>query len=275
MESVVELKWLYEHLKDEDLVIIDTRFNLADPSEGRDAYIKAHIPGAYYFDLEKDLSGEVAQHGGRHPLPDPQELALKLGVAGIDETKKVIVYDDQGGQYAPRLWWLLRYYGHDQVAVLDEGYSAWVEKGYPTTEAVPEAKTNLFVAVPDQEMIRTMVDVKKRGIEPLIDSRAPDRYRGENETMDPKAGHIPGARNFFWGDNVRQNKWLSPSALADRFHALKQADSVTVYCGSGVTACANILAMTRAGLQNVKLYPGSWSDWISYNNNPIETTPSS
>ena len=271
MDSIVSLEWLYQHLQDSSLVIIDSRFDLSDPSSGEKAYHTGHIPGAVYFDLERDLSSPVQEHGGRHPLPDLKQLAEKLGQAGIDQTTQVVVYDDQGGMFAPRLWWLLNYLGHDKVAVLDEGYSAWVEKGYPTTQDIPEPKANVFKVNIQEDWTRTVEEIKALDGEPLIDSRSPDRFRGENETMDPKAGHIPGASNLFWQDNLDGKKWLSPEQLKARFEALKAAESVTVYCGSGVTACANILAMKRAGLKNVKLYPGSWSDWVSYPDNPVET----
>ncbi|GGE50196.1 thiosulfate sulfurtransferase [Pullulanibacillus camelliae] len=274
MEEIISLNWLHEHLQDQDIVIVDCRFNLADPQEGWKAYLSGHIPGAVFFDLEKDLSGQVLEHGGRHPLPDVEELALKLGRAGIDATKTVIAYDDQGGQYAPRFWWLLRYLGHEQVAVLDEGYSAWCAQGLSTSSELPSPLKTTFVATPHDEMLEQVEAIEQGEVGLLIDSRAPDRYRGENETIDPKAGHIPGALNRFWMDNLRNQKWLSSNELRERFADLQAAASITVYCGSGVTACANVLAMTRAGLTNVKLYPGSWSDWISYNDHAIETAPS-
>jgi len=272
MEQIVELDWLYKHLNDPLLVLVDCRFNLADSSEGKEKYRASHIPGAIYFDLEKDLSSPVGKHGGRHPLPDAKTFALKLGQAGIDHTKTVITYDDEHGSNAARFWWLLRYHGHQNVAVLNEGFSAWKEKGYPVTSEIPEPTPVKFVSNIHHDWIVPMAGVKSRPAEEaLIDSRAPERYRGEVEPMDAKAGHIPGAENWFWEDNLKNGKWAPAEELKERFKPLNKKAQVTVYCGSGVTACANILAMTHAGLKNVRLYPGSWSDWISYPDNPIET----
>ncbi|MFC4619628.1 sulfurtransferase [Camelliibacillus cellulosilyticus] len=272
MDQIVSQDWLKTRLDDPSMIIADCRFNLAEPSEGKRLYLESHIPGAVYFDLEKDLSSPVAEHGGRHPLPDAKTFASKLSEAGIDHTKTVIAYDDQKGSMAARLWWLLRYFGHQSVAVLDEGFSAWKEKGFPTTAVLPKRSTAQFVPNVQHDWVVPMAGVKQlsKG-EPLIDSRAPNRFRGENESIDPKAGHIPGAENWFWEDNIENGRWKSPEQLRDRFEPLNHKSQVTVYCGSGVTACANILAMTRAGIKNVRLYPGSWSDWISYPDNPIET----
>lgn len=272
MDQIVELDWLANRLDDPLLVIVDCRFNLADPAEGKKKYFESHIPGAVYFDLEKDLSGPVGRHGGRHPLPDPKRFAELLGNAGINQTKTVVAYDDEKGSNAARFWWLLRYHGHQNVAVLNEGFSAWVKRGYPITAEVAKPKTVTFIPNLHHEWVVPMAGVKFRPDgEPLIDSRAPERYRGEVEPIDAKAGHIPGAENWFWEDNLRDGKWLPTEELKERFQPLKKKAQVTVYCGSGVTACANILAMTQAGLKNVRLYPGGWSDWISYPNNPIET----
>jgi thiosulfate/3-mercaptopyruvate sulfurtransferase len=272
VDHIIDLEWLKTRLDDPSIVIADCRFNLADPAEGKRKYQESHIPGAVYFDLERDLSDPVGQHGGRHPLPNPKQFAFKLGNSGIDHTKTVIVYDDQKGAMAARLWWLLRYHGHQNVAVLNGGFSEWVKKGLPVTAEISKRHSAQFVSNIHHDWIVPMAGVKNlpEG-EPLIDSRAPNRYRGETEPIDAQAGHIPGAENWFWEENLRDGNWLSSGELKDRFHPLSKKARVTVYCGSGVTACANILAMTHAGLKNVRLYPGSWSDWVSYPDNPVET----
>lgn len=274
MEHIVDSEWLKSRLDDSSIVVVDCRFNLADPTEGKRKYQESHIPGAVYYDLEKDLSDQVGKHGGRHPLPNPKHLAFKLGNSGIDHTKTVIAYDDQNGAMAARFWWLLRYYGHQNAAVLNGGFSNWVDKGFPVTSDIPQPHSAQFVPNIHHDWIVPMAGVKNlpEG-EPLIDSRAANRYRGEVEPMDAKAGHIPGAENWFWEDNLKDGKWMSSAELKERFKPLDKKARVTVYCGSGVTACANILAMTHAGLKNVRLYPGSWSDWVSYPDNPVETHP--
>jgi thiosulfate/3-mercaptopyruvate sulfurtransferase len=272
-DQFVSAEWLSEHLDDEHVVIADCRFELTDPEAGRGEYELGHIPGAIFFDLEKDLSGPKREHGGRHPLPDLDEFVRKLGKAGIDETKHVVVYDDQNGSFAARLWWMLNYLGHDEVSVLDISYSMWVKEGHPTSEVIPAPAPRNFVpnvrtkmAVDVEEVKRTMGE---EGVV-LVDSRAPERYRGDEEPMDPKAGHIPGAENWFWKENVANDgKWKAQEELKKRFQPLQNKD-VIVYCGSGVTASANVLALQAAG-KDARLYVGSWSDWSSYPNHPVET----
>lgn len=272
MSQFISLEELKQRLGDPDLIIVDCRFDLSKKEAGYNAYLEGHLPGAFYFDLEKDLSSPVGQHGGRHPLPDVSTLAEKLGYAGIDDSKTVVVYDDQNGSMAARLWWLLKYYGHDKVFVTQEGYSAWVKKGYPVTASLAQPEPRTFHPKVKEEWIVNVDRVKElpEG-ELLFDARAPERYRGEVEPLDPKAGHIPGAANSFWLENVSEGKWRSQEELEARF-APYQNQPVTVYCGSGVTACALMLAMTEGGLTNVRLYPGSWSDWVSYDDNPVETS---
>lgn len=276
MKTTIDLEWVKQHLEDENVVIADCRFNLQDPSVGHKQYKESHLPGAVYFNLEKDLSRPVTKHGGRHPLPDAKDLSFKLANAGVDHRKTVIAYDDQGGAMAARLWWLLKYFGHDSVYVMDEGFSSWTEKGYPIEKTRSNPHPTQFLPTIQKDMIVTQLDINEQlegGNESLlVDSRERPRYLGEIEPMDAKAGHIPGAENWFWKDNLTdEGKWKTSEELADRFNSLKNRLSLTVYCGSGVTACANILALQSAGLSNIKLYPGSWSDWISYQNNPVAT----
>lgn len=272
-DQLVSAEWLSEHLDDEHVVIADCRFELTDPEAGRSEYELGHIPGAIFFDLEKDLSGPKREHGGRHPLPDLDEFARKLGKTGIDETKHVVVYDDQNGSFAGRLWWMLNYLGHDEVSVLDISYSTWVKEGHPTSKVIPDPAPRNFVPNVRTEMAVDVEEVKRkmreRGVV-LVDSRAPERYRGDEEPMDPKAGHIPGAENWFWKENVANDgKWKEQEELKKRFQPLQNKD-VIVYCGSGVTASANVLALKAAG-KDARLYVGSWSDWSSYSDNPVET----
>lgn len=276
MKNIVSMKWLLARLYEPDLVIADCRFQLGNPDAGRQAYEESYIPGAVYFDLEKDLSGPVGEHGGRHPLPDMDELAEKLSKAGIDETVRVVAYDDQGGAMASRFWWLLRYMGHEKVYVMDQGFAAWKEAGFPVTGAKPPIRVpKKFVPRVQEGMLAGVEDVRRavrEGTDVLIDSREGPRYRGEVEPLDKVAGHIPTAKNRFWKDAIGAGgAWKSAEEQRSRFADLKPDDRIIVYCGSGVTACPNVLALEEAGFANVRLYAGSWSDWISYPEDPIAT----
>lgn len=273
MKNIVNVDWLYENLGDRSIRIIDCRFVLGNPGHGLDLYVKEHISGAFYFDLEKDLASRAKEHGGRHPMPELDRLIDKLGAAGIDASTKIIAYDDQGGIMASRFWWLLKYLGHDQVYILDGGYSKWLEKGYPVTDDIPSLPRNEYLANIQHNLLSNVEEVKAN-IESktayLIDSRIEERYAGLNETIDKKAGHIPGALNYFWKDCINEkNEWKPLTELKERFKEFKNDDQIIVYCGSGVSACPNIVALNELGFENVKLYIGSWSDWITYNENPI------
>jgi thiosulfate/3-mercaptopyruvate sulfurtransferase len=275
MGTIVDFAWLREHLNDPSVVIADCRFILGQPDAGRTAYEAGHIPGAVYFDLERDLSGPIGRHGGRHPLPDIASFAQALGQAGIDSSKTVVVYDDQGGAMASRLWWMLRYAGHDNVKLLDGGYGSWQAAGHPVSTEAPQVHQTVFEAAPQPDMLLSTEDVKSRlgkAGTTLIDSREPRRYLGLEEPIDPVAGHIPGAVNYFWKQSLDESgRWKRAEGQQERFAGLKRDEEVVVYCGSGVTACPNVLALTEAGFTDVKLYGGSWSDWISYSDNPIAT----
>lgn len=275
MDNLVSNRWLLARLYEPDLVIVDCRFQLGKPDSGRSAYAESHIPGAVYLDLEKDLSAPVGEHGGRHPLPDVEELAKRLGKAGISNESHVVVYDDQGGAMASRLWWLLSYLGHSSVYVLEEGFTAWQKAGLLVSSEEKVIFPKVFVPQPQQDMLADMQEVKAKlgmaGVV-LVDSREAPRYRGEAEPIDPVAGHIPGARDFFWSEGRRADgSWKNANEQRERFADLSQDDEIIVYCGSGVTACPNVLALREAGFTRVKLYAGSWSDWISYSENPIAT----
>jgi thiosulfate/3-mercaptopyruvate sulfurtransferase len=266
---VVSAPWLSQHLDDPQIVIVDCRFSLADGNLGRQQYEQGHIPGAHYLDLNQDLSSPVQKHGGRHPLPNIDKLANKLASIGINSQKTlVVVYDDSRLGFAARLWWLLRYLGHDQVAVLDGGLTNWQKQEYPITQVIPVATTGEFIPqvrsdwVLDINTVKTLKD--QQGIV-IVDSREGDRYRGEREPIDPIAGHIPGAVNYPWQDVTDPQGYIKTSAdQSQRWSDLAQAEQIIVYCGSGVTACVNLLSLEIAGLHTGKLYAGSWSDWCSY-----------
>lgn len=275
MRNVVGMKWLLARMYEPDLVIVDCRFQLGQPESGRAAYTESHIPGAVYLDLEKDLSAPLGEHGGRHPLPDIATLTGTLSRVGIGNDVRVVAYDDQGGAMASRLWWLLKYLGHEQAYVMDEGFSAWVKAGYPVSADQKVPIPSRFLATVQHSMLAEVDEVRERlGSDrvTLIDSREAPRYRGEVEPIDPVAGHIPDAINRFWKDALdERGAWKDASGQAARFRDLPQDRELIVYCGSGVTACPNVLALQEAGFEKVRLYAGSWSDWISYSENPVAT----
>ncbi|XGV95822.1 MAG: sulfurtransferase [Leptolyngbya sp. BL-A-14] len=269
---VVSAAWLVAHLDDPNVAIADCRFSLMQPALGCEQYQAGHIPGAVYLDLNQDLSSPVGEHGGRHPLPDIAQLSSKLSAMGVHSTPEaqtlVVAYDDSRLAFASRLWWLLRYLGHDRVAVLDGGFTGWQAAGYPVTQAVPTPKVGAFVPQLRSDLVVDIATVNARKAEPgvvLVDSREPERYRGEHEPIDPIAGHIPGAVNYPWQTVTDANGYLLPVEVQrQRWHDLETARELMVYCGSGVTACVNLLSLELAGIQTGKLYAGSWSDWCSY-----------
>jgi thiosulfate/3-mercaptopyruvate sulfurtransferase len=263
-------------LDDPGWCVFDCRHDLADTAKGERAYYESHLPGARFAHLDRDLSGAKTGRNGRHPLPDPRAFAAWLGRTGVDSTKQVIAYDDAGGAFAARLWWLLRWLGHRSVAVLDGGFGAWVDAGQPTTAAPAVFTPRLFEGRPDPSRIVDAAWLEARLDAPdlrLIDARSPDRFCGENETIDPVAGHIPGAVNRFFKDNLRTNGcFQSPDVLRTAFELLTAGappTSVVNLCGSGITACHNLLAMEIAGLPGARLYPGSWSEWCSDPRRPV------
>jgi thiosulfate/3-mercaptopyruvate sulfurtransferase len=268
-DFVVSAKYLSEHLDDPQVVIVDCRFALANPELGHQQYQISHIRKAHYLDLNKDLSRPVERHGGRHPLPDASELANKLAAIGVNfQETLVVAYDDSRLAFAARLWWLLRYLGHDKVALLDGGWAAWQAAGYPVTDALPTAVPGTFVPQLRQEWVLNIDAVKARKDLPevvLVDSRESDRYLGKHEPIDPIAGHIPGAINYPWQDVTDAQGYLhSLAEQKQRWLDVEQKAEVLVYCGSGVTACVNLFSLELAGIHTGKLYAGSWSDWCSY-----------
>jgi thiosulfate/3-mercaptopyruvate sulfurtransferase len=256
---------LKNHLGDDDWIIVDCRFNLADPPAGHRAYEAAHIPGAVYADLNKDLSGPPVTDNGRHPMLPPEQLTHLFSRLGIDSGKQVVVYDDAGGGIASRLWWMLRYMGHENTAVLDGGWQSWMAADYPTTAGIEHSSAANFSGQPHPEWLVIKSAVPQAAL--LVDSRIEKRYRGEFEPFDPVAGHIPSAVNYPYKRNLDENgRFLPPETLRSQLQAIlgeTDPDEAVFYCGSGVTACHNLLALTHAGLGNGRLYAGSWSDWIA------------
>jgi thiosulfate/3-mercaptopyruvate sulfurtransferase len=262
------------------VLIFDCRFDLADTGAGETAYADGHVSGAHYLHLDRDLSGPKTGSNGRHPLPDRAKLVETLAGYGLQQGQQVIAYDAQGGMYAARLWWLLRWLGHDSVAVLDGGLQAWQAAGQPLTQDVPaKTKGNFAAGAPlsvtiDAAAVQRNLTTRERVV---VDARAPDRYRGENETLDPVGGHIPGALNRFFKDNLTADGRFKPAhSLREEFGALLPGtapDRVVLQCGSGVTACHNVLAMEIAGLHGAALYSGSWSEWSADPSRPVATGP--
>ncbi len=251
-------------------VVVDCRFSLADPQWGYQQYLQEHISGAFYLDLNQDLSSKPQKHGGRHPLPDTDQLAQKLTAMGITSGQTMVVaYDDSKFAFASRLWWLLRYMGHYQVAVLNGGFAGWQAAGYPTSSEIPQKPyTGNFVRQLQPEMLVDADYVRQVQDSPdkiLVDSRSRDRYLGKIEPIDPVAGTIPNSFNYFWKEVTNDNGEMLPvEKQQKRWQDIRSADEIIVYCGSGVTACVNLLSMEAAGLRNSKLYVGGWSDWCSY-----------
>jgi thiosulfate/3-mercaptopyruvate sulfurtransferase len=259
-----------------ELRIVDCRFSLSDPAEGRAQFERSHIPRAVYASLDRDLSAPVVPgNTGRHPLPAVADLARRLGELGISNDSDVVVYDDSSGAIAARLWWLLRYLGHARVRLLDGGLQAWIAAGYPVTDRLEAPVAAEFVPRVRPELVVTAETVdalRDAEGERLFDARAPERYSGEVEPIDPVAGHIPGARSFPFAKNLRDGRFLPPELVRAAFAAaLEGIDSerAVVYCGSGVTACHLLLAAEHAGLPLPKLYAGSFSEWISDPSRPV------
>lgn len=254
---VVSVDWLAGHLN--SVRVVDIRWYLAELEQGRREYDQGHLPGAVFVDLENDVSGELGR--GRHPLPTAERFAVAMGRIGVDNATDVVVYDQNIGAIASRLWWLLRHFGHDRVSVLDGGYSAWVGAGLPVTRDSFQPEPALFVpSEQDGDMVVREDLVQQLGQVRLIDARAPERYRGDTEPIDPKAGHIPTAINIPFAQAARDGRFAARDELVS---ILGDTDGAVVYCGSGVTACHTVLAAAHASLALPLLYEGSWSDWAS------------
>jgi thiosulfate/3-mercaptopyruvate sulfurtransferase len=275
--TLVDVATLHSHLDDPNWLVVDVRHQLADTGYGERAYAGGHIPGAVFLHCDRDLSGAMSGSNGRHPLPDPEKLGQRLGEIGIGATTQVVVYDDAQGMIAGRLWWLLRWLGHDRVALLDGGLQAWQAAGQALTDVVPSLTPRVFVPLKQDRLVDAAFVLEH--IETphmhLVDARGPDRFRGENETMDPVGGHIPGAVNRFFKDNLLPDGRFKPAAeLRAEWLAIlagSPPDLVVHQCGSGVSACLNVVAMEIAGLPGSRLYAGSWSEWCADPGRPVAT----
>lgn len=274
--TLISTDELARHLGDPAFVIVDCRHNLSDVDAGERAYRLAHLPGARFMHIDRDLSGEKTGRNGRHPLPGVAALSNVLGVAGIDASRQAVAYDQNNGMWASRLWWLLQWLGHDAVAVLDGGLDKWIAEGRALTADPPRVHPTRFAAkaprpvVSSDDILRHLGT--SRGLK-ILDARAPERYRGDIEPLDPVAGHIPGAINRPYGANLTsQGTFKSSGSLRAEIAAqlgTTPPAAVVHQCGSGVTACHNILAMAIAGLPGSRLYPGSWSEWVADPARPV------
>jgi thiosulfate/3-mercaptopyruvate sulfurtransferase len=273
--TLVDAATLRAHLDDPSWLVVDVRHQLADPTQGERAYAEGHIPGAFFLHCDRDLSGPPTGSNGRHPLPDPLRLAARLGEIGVGPQTQVVAYDDAQGMIAGRLWWLLRWLGHDRVALLDGGLQAWQDAGGILTDILPTPKAKIFlrgagIAPVDADYVLERLETPQMH---LVDARSPDRFRGENETLDPVGGHIPGAVNRFFRDNLQPDGRFKPAAQlrAEWLAVLGGAlpEQVVHQCGSGVSACQSMLAMEIAGLPGSRLYAGSWSEWCADRGRPV------
>lgn len=277
-DTLIDPATLARHLDDPGWVVLDVRHDLAQPADwGRAQYRAGHVPGARFVHLDTDLSAPKTGSNGRHPLPSPEVAAALFGRLGIGERTQVACYDQNGGMFASRAWWMLRWLGHDAAAVLDGGYDRWVREGRPVSLEVPTPATAAFpirrrLPVADAGEVRASLASASLAI---VDARAPERFRGEVEPMDPVAGHIPGARNRPYALNLRPDAtFKDAAALKAEYAALLDGvplDRVVHQCGSGVTACHNVLAMAVAGYPITRLYPGSWSEWVADRSRPVAT----
>jgi thiosulfate/3-mercaptopyruvate sulfurtransferase len=264
------------HLGDPDWIVFDTRHDLMDPAKGRRLYGEGHIPGAYFLHVDDDLAGRKTGTNGRHPLPDVAEFAARMNERGVTPRTQVVAYDDMSGNFAVRLWWMLRWLGHDRVALLDGGIPMWVKEGRPLAKDVPAPRKGAFVPRPHAGAAVDLPFIERFREDPsirLVDARAAERFAGLQEPIDPVAGHIPGAINRFWQKNLMPDGRFKPAEqLRREYDAMLagMAPAQTVHmCGSGVPACHNIFAMELAGLPGARLYPGSWSEWCSDPSRPM------
>lgn len=275
-KTLINTPTLVARLGQKDQIIFDCRFNLADTSAGKHAYQAGHIPNAIYLHLDEDLSSPITATTGRHPLPDTEKLANKLAAYGLNRNTQVFVYDDNSGAFAARTWWLLRWLGHEAVAVLDGGWSAWLAQAAPIEQNLPQQAAQIgdFQAQIQPDYFLTTDILSQQHPYQLIDARSPERFRGEMEPIDPIAGHIPSAINRPLTDNLSNGQFKAAEILKQEWEAKlagQSASNIVHMCGSGVSACHNLLAMEIAGLSGSRLYVGSWSEWIRDPKRPIAT----
>lgn len=277
--TLVTTDELFAHLDDPDWIIFDCRHELTNPDAGSREYAKSHIPGARFLHMDEDMSAPLTGTNGRHPLPDPEVFARKLGAAGVDRTKQVIAYDAHGANYAARLWWMLRWLGHDAVAVLDGGWGKWLREERPESSDVPQPAPARFEPAPRPSSvdIQFLLAHLRDPSVVVVDARTAERYRGETEPFDPVAGHIPGSICLPFKENLAQGGVFKPAeTLRTQWRAAigdSAPASVVHTCGSGVSACQNLLAMEIAGLAGSRLYAGSWSEWCADPARPVATGP--
>ena len=276
--TLIDPATLAGHLHDPDWAIVDCRFDIGDAGHGGRQYLEGHIPGARYAHLDKHLSGPKTGTNGRHPLPEPGVLRRDLGLFGIGPNTQVVAYDADNSTYAARLWWLLRWLGHDAAAVLDGGYARWCREGHPVQSGAETSEPKHLQGEPYEgwwlgvnEVAHGLHDQDRL----LVDSRSNERYRGINETIDRTGGHIPGAANYFFMENLAPDKtFKTPEQLREQWGPVldgRAPGELVLYCGSGVTACNNLLALAHAGLPGARLYPGSWSEWSADPARPTAT----
>ena len=275
--TLIDPVTLMSDMHDPYWVVLDARFDLATPAKGEALYREGHIPGARYVSLDADLSGPKIGTTGRHPLPDPATAAAAFGRLGIGDDTQVVVYDADAGSFAARVWWMLRWLGHPAVAVLDGGLAAWTRAGLALSDDEEQWAPAHFTARVESAasvgVAEVLPHVQQAG-HVLVDARANDRFRGQNETLDPVAGHIPGAVNRFFQQNLTAEKtFKTPEALRAEWSAIVGGDAskAVMYCGSGVTACHNLLALEHAGLPGARLFAGSWSEWCADPSRPVAT----
>lgn len=280
--TLIDVPTLAAHLGSPNWVLLDCRFELGKPEVGETRYFEGHIPGARYAHLDRDLAAAPGPSTGRHPLPDPAIFAALAGRWGIDDDTQIVVYDQGNSFYAARAWWIFRWLGHDHVAMLDGGLAAWSHAGHTLERTVAEATPRTFTARPKSGLVvdaatvlqaATPRDGSARNRSRIVDARGPDRFAGENETMDPVGGHVPGAVNHHYARNYGSDGRMRDAASL-REQWLATLDGVApahmiAMCGSGVSACVNLLAMTHAGLEGARLYPGSWSEWVRDPSRPV------
>ncbi|MFT4172727.1 MAG: sulfurtransferase [Rhodocyclaceae bacterium] len=275
--TLIDAATLGRHLNEPDWIIFDVRHELSDGAAGRQAYDAGHIPGALFLSVDDDLSGPKTGRNGRHPLPEQRVFAARLASLGVGDSTQVVAYDAHGGMFATRLWWMLRWLGHERVAVLDGGWPAWLQAAQPQSQrpAAPHTPGQLTLRPPLTRQVDADIVLSRLGSpdQQVVDARAADRFRGENETLDPVGGHIPGAANRFFKDNLDAQQRFKPAEelrrewLAVMGHS--DARRVVAQCGSGITACHNLLALELAGLAGAALYPGSWSEWCADPARPV------
>ncbi len=274
--TLIDVNTLATELQNPAWVILDCRFELTNPAWGEAQFAAGHLPGAQYAHLDRDLAGAPTATSGRHPLPSPHDFAALAGRWGIDRHTQIVVHDQAGGVFAARAWWLFRWLGHERVALLDGGLAAWYRAGLPLETTTQSRPARTFEPHPQDERVVTVEDIVAALGTPkmhLVDARGADRFAGQNETMDPRAGHVPGAVNHHYALNLSTEGRLQDAAsLRERWLATlagRDAKEMVAMCGSGVSACLNLLSMEVAGLPGARLYPGSWSEWVKDPDRPV------